>query len=367
MNKKGFYVKDYLPLSAIIFFPLAIAAFVIQRIAIANPAFADSFNSSVGQATRRFFSVLTNPVRFSVFEALVILIPLFLALIIALAVRGWKRFRKCKFILGLLAFIAFVYVLYTVTFGVAYRTTPIENKIGLEVGNVDKKELYSATVTVIDEVNALSDFVERGNDGVSEMGFSMDELSKKISKAYESLSDSYGLFPVFQCRAKPIHFSSVMSRLRITGIYTFYTGESNINMSYPDYNLPFTVAHEFAHQRGILREDEANFVAFLVCAASEDIYVRYSGYLNMYEYLISALYKTDKELYKAAYAALDKRCLADIRSAYEVTERYGNSIVGDISDSVNDFYLKQNGTAGVIEYGRVTRLTVAYYADKAKQ
>ena len=95
-----------------------------------------------------------------------------------------------------------------------------------------------------------------------------------------------------------------MSDLQISGIYSFFTGEANVNVEYPDYCLPFTAAHELSHQRGICRENEANFVAFLVCIGSEDDYIRYSGYLNVYEYLASALYRADKELYKSALERL---------------------------------------------------------------
>ena len=49
-----------------------------------------------------------------------------------------------------------------------------------------------------------------------------------------------------------------------------------------------------AHQRGIAREDEANFIAFLVCMASDDPYIRYSGYLEVYEYVASSLYSDDR-------------------------------------------------------------------------
>ena len=54
-------------------------------------------------------------------------------------------------------------------------------------------------------------------------------------------------------------------------------------------------------KRGISREDEANFIAFLVCEASEDPYVRYAGYMNLLQYVMNALYKTDPALYKTAY------------------------------------------------------------------
>ena len=155
-----------------------------------------------------------------------------------------------------------------------------------------------------------------------------------------------------------------MSDMGITGIYSYFTGEANINMSYPDYNLPYVVAHEFAHQRGFARENEANFVAYLVCIFSDDPYIQYGGYLSMYEYLSSALYRTDKELYSTVLSELNLNARADIAASSAVTIAHRDSFLNKLMDRVNDTYLKANGTEGVISYSYVVRLAVAYYNGK---
>jgi hypothetical protein len=48
----------------------------------------------------------------------------------------------------------------------------------------------------------------------------------------------------------------------------------------------------------------------------------------------------------------------------EAYEKYADSTVGEISNKLNDMYLKLNGTEGAISYGLVTSLAVAYYAEK---
>jgi hypothetical protein len=48
----------------------------------------------------------------------------------------------------------------------------------------------------------------------------------------------------------------------------------------PPIELPFAIARAKAYQRGYAREDEVNFVAFLVCTTSASPVVRYSGYLH---------------------------------------------------------------------------------------
>lgn len=340
---------------------ISIISLVILNIAKRSYSFADSLNTSVGEFLRRVFAIPTSLFSFSLFEAIICCIPLILTLLIILAVRAFKGKRKCRFLLHILAFFGLIYTLYVLTMGVAYHTTPIDERLSLDAdGEIGAPELDRTLNIIIPKLNSLAN--EVGFDGsTTRMPYSLDELSEKISEAYSTVADTYSLFERRQSRAKPIYFSEVMSSLRITGIYTFYTGEANINMTYPDYNLPFTVAHEFAHSRGIMRENEANFIAFLVCISSSDPYIRYSGYLNMYEYLISALYKTDKDMWKVQASRISERAIYDIKASNAVYEKYGQSFVGDISNSINDIYLQANGTPGTVSYGLVTRLAVAYY------
>ena len=146
------------------------------------------------------------------------------------------------------------------------------------------------------------------------------------------------------------------------GMYTYYTGESNINVEFPDYTIPFTVAHEMAHQRGIAREDEANFMAFLICASSDDPYIRYSGYLNMYEYAANALYEVDKSGYGKAYAMLSRDVRYEMQSYTLFFNGYRESKAAKVTDKLNNAFLQGNGQeAGTKSYGMVVDLAVAYF------
>ena len=134
----------------------------------------------------------------------------------------------------------------------------------------------------------------------------------------------------------------------------------NINVNFPDYTIPYTAAHEMAHQRGIAREDEANFIAFLVCISSDDAYIRYSGYLNLYEYVASSLYSADPELYFEARGQLPMTVRYEMSAYSKFFDKYRDSVAGEVSGTINDLYLKGNGTEGTRSYGLVVDLAVAY-------
>jgi hypothetical protein len=145
------------------------------------------------------------------------------------------------------------------------------------------------------------------------------------------------------------------------------TGESNINVNYPDFIVASSAAHELAHQRGIAREDEASFVAFLVCINSDDIFLQYSGYLDVYQEVMNALYSADKKLYKDASLKISESVLNDRISYAKFFKKYENAKPAEISGTVNDSFLQANGqAAGIKSYGMVTDLTVAYYKSLVK-
>ncbi|MBQ7363440.1 MAG: DUF3810 domain-containing protein [Clostridia bacterium] len=362
MKKVTKTIRKCIPTPSLILFAVFILSALVYILSVNITAFADFINSTVSRALRFLLSSLTGFLPFSLFELLLILLvpALVIALIFGLTRRGLGRIR---FIAVALSVISLLLSTYIFSFGIAYRASPISESLGLsEEEEISEEELTEVFILVRDEVNKCAEGLTAPS-GASEMGYSMDELSEKISAAYLALSEDYPDVHTFSSRAKPVLASTVMSSMRITGIYSPFTGEANVNMEYPDYNLPFTVAHEFAHQRGIARENEANFIAHLVCAYSSDPYVRYSGYLSLYEYLASALYSLDAELYSELSAELSAVARTDILASRDVSAKYKGSTLGKINDKANDIYLKTNGTEGVVSYSFVVRLAVAYYTD----
>ena len=343
-------------------FLIFIVSFLIYLLCLSSSQIADFVNGTVSVGIRFILSTLSYSLPFSIFEALIILsIPMLILTVVILLRRIGGKADMLRGVLSLLAVISIIVTAYIYTLGVGYRTTSLSERIGVEEDtDLTADELYSTLTAVISEVNSLADRVML-TDGQTRMQYSVNEMSGKLIHAYDIMNEKYSLLRNYTSRVKPVYFSTVMSDLGITGIYSFFTGEANVNIEYPDYYIPFTSAHELAHQRGISRENEANFVAFLVCISSDDEYIRYSGYLNMYEYLSYALYSTDRQLYNDALGTLSPVAISDMRAADAVYQKHKDSPLGRINEKLNDAYLKANGTEGVVSYGYVVRLAVGYY------
>ncbi len=250
----------------------------------------------------------------------------------------------------------------TLCLGFGYRTTSLCKNLGLEYETITEDRLADTLVLLRDRVNTLAENIEFSENGTS-VGYDLDTTSELICRSFDKLSEKYTFIDTFDSRVKPVINGPAMTMLGISGIYTYYTGESNVNTAFPIAEMTYVAAHELSHQRGIMRENEANFMAFLVTVSADDPYLNYCGYLSMYQYVGSALYRTNKERYYEINRSLGVGARGDLIEISRVIDEYGTTFIADISEFVNDIFLKSNGTAGVVTYGEVVKLTVAYYVS----
>jgi len=90
----------------------------------------------------------------------------------------------------------------------------------------------------------------------------------RTEAGFGAAAERHAFLAVGCARPKPLLASAALSWLGLTGIYSPFTGEPNVNMTVPNPELPFAASHEVAHQRGFAREDEANYLAISRAAPS---------------------------------------------------------------------------------------------------
>lgn len=359
--------RDYRKLcvaSKVIYLSLIPTA-IVYLIARLSPAFSDFFNRYISQPLRLLYAKLTNFLPFSLAEGLLILLPVLLGFLLWHAVRKRTATRRhvLVYTAEILSIAVLLLVIFVWNFGVGYYTSPLdsEDKLDLQRTEVSAQQLYETALILVDKVNTHAAQVQYRYDDFSVMPYSRDEMNRKLMTAYKDFCEEYDFMDTFGSRVKPVMLSEAMSYTHITGVYSYFTGEANLNVVFPDYSLPYTAAHELAHQRGIARENEANFIAFLVCIRSDDAYLRYSGYLNLYEYVASALYRADPQLYNDARSRLVTPVRQELRAYSAFFDKYRESTVSEVSGAINNSYLQLQGTEGTRSYGLVVDLAVAYY------
>ncbi len=355
-----------LPLAIKIIYIAAALCVPIYVTFLISEGFSDFFNRYISSLMRGALAYLTSWIPFSLAEFLIILIPVIAFLMCDLIVKkfGDSLAELLSSIICVFSVLAIVFTTFTIGFAPAYRGSTLDKRLGIATGEVSAEQLYDTTIELIENINELVDDVTYDADGFSVMPYGYTEMNIKLLDAFEAVSDEYSFMPRLNSRIKPVMLSEAMSYTHITGIYTFFTGEVNVNVAFPDYTLPFTAAHELSHQRGVARENEANFMAFLACSKSTDSYIRYCAYVNLYEYVSNALYIADYTLYMKAWAKLPDCVKGELVAYSEFMDTYRDSTASEVSGAINDTFLKLHGTEGMKSYGMVVDLAVAYFAPK---
>lgn len=338
----------------------------IMLISVISPVFSDFFNRYISSLFRLAISKITGVLPFSLGEAVFLSLPVFIftALFLYFKVYSEDDIKAGRFVAGLFSCVCFMFCLFVITFGTAYNGTQLSEKLDLEQKDVSYEELEHTALCLIEEIDSVIASVDYRYNGASVMNYSFDELNDEMNKAYKSFSDKNEFIQPLSSNVKIIGVSPVMTYTHISGIFTYYTAEANLNINYPDYTIPYTMAHEMAHQRGIAPEDEANFVAFLVCLESEDPYIRYSGCMNMLEYVMSAMNKADRDRYSEFVSTVDLRIRGEMTAFSEFFDRYRRSIASDVTNAINDTYIKATGDEhGSASYGMVVDLACAFYSE----
>lgn len=367
MRKAYSKIREYVPLYSVIVLVLTIISVILFAIVVNSTGFADFFNYYLSAPTRAFMTWLTVFFPFSVAEVVLFASPLLLILLIFLAVKFAKRGKKAsiKFLTVLLSIPCLLFITFVWTYSSGYHMTKIEDKMGLDRESIEKEEIYESYKVIVGELNTLADQIEYDETGASIMPYSYAQMSVKICDAYEKFVTKHPILKTHYSVIKPLMISEPMTYTHLSGIYSFMSGEANINVNYPDYIVATSSAHEMAHQRGIAREDECNFLAFAVLLESEDPFLRYSAYLDIFSNISSALNKADKNLISTV--PVDARVVGDLRSYSKFFEKYKDSVAAEITNSINNSYLQANGQEqGTKTYGMMTEAVCAYLLERYK-
>jgi len=298
----------------------------------------------------RIFGRIFSAIPFSVYELSLVATGI---AVIAISVVFVKRLIKRRFSKAFSLFLALfigifcVANVYTITASFSYSRGKLQLP-GIDYSLSDE-DVKTLSTQFLEEFNFLSKKMKRDNTGSVVCPYSFNKLSKLLEKEFERIEEFTGDF-LFDYTPKPkkLTFSWVTSEMQITGVFFAPYGEVNINGRMPDVDLPVTMAHEMAHAKGIMREYEANLIAYYLTCSSEDDYLRYCGYASVCGRVFSAVH-FDSELRKSLYSSLDPLIYTEYENVEKFWQKY--DLFSKIADFFNDIYLKLQGVKeGVNDY-----------------
>lgn len=289
-------------------------------------------------------------------------------------------YPKKKVVFGRVAeYLLWVYAWFYIAWGLNYSQPNIYYRIGMKPVEVSEAKFKAFAYQYADSLNALSiasdSIAGKSNAGKSIFSDSIvdDGLKNRVRdavlKEYNKIGYKEGINTPFNQHphAKTMVFTPLSSMSGVTGSMGPFFCEFTLNGDILPHDYPATYAHEFAHFLGVANEGEANFYSYIVCTASADKLVRFSGYYHIFFHVLNNVFDILGEKEGERFL---KHIRPEIIQLAKSDRHYWFSKRCKALDAAQDFifelYLRGNHVAeGRKSYSGVIGLILAWQEKKA--
>lgn len=287
------------------------------------------------------------------------------------ALLAWRAGRRTPRNLGahalaqVLALAGVSLAAFELSFGLNHARLPFAVSAGLDVRPTDVSRLHELALLLAQQAGEERGLIDTHGGDPFQLSNEGD-ADPRLVEAYARATDRYPALAGARPLVRMATFSPLFSAAGLTGVYSPFTGEAHVNRETPAPTLPFAACHEVAHLRGFAREDEANFIAFLVCRLADDPAWRYSGTLTALMHVLNALAAAAPDRWLAAVEELPVDVRSDIDDVYRFWNRQRSALT-TLVEHTNDTYLRSQGQeSGLASYGLVVDLLAAYLPSPSK-
>ena len=282
-------------------------------------------------------------------------------------------YPKKKVVFGRVAeYLLWVYAWFYIAWGLNYSQLNIYDRIGMKPVEVSEAKFKAFAYQYADSLNALSISSDIAGSSIFSDSIVDDGLKNRVRdavlKEYNKIGYKEGINAPFNQHphAKTMVFTPISSMSVVTGSMGPFFCEFTLNGDILPHDYPATYAHEFAHFLGVANEGEANFYSYIVCTASADKQVRFSGYYHIFFHVLNNVFdilgeKEGERFLK--YIRPEIIQLAKSDRHYWLSKRC--KVLDAAQDFIFDFYLKGNHVAeGRKSYSGVIGLILAWNEKK---
>ena len=329
------------------------------------PGFAQWYSETVYPLLQGTLGRLAGLFPFSAAEWLCVLLPAFLLIHFMCTCRKDAAKRILSVIILIVSVLFFM---YTVNCGINYYRNPFVDSEAFARARFTEDELVDFCECTADQLAGMSvsgdstdfaypDWDELSAESVRAMS-SLSSLSEPSFNDYRSLS---GFYPQPK---KMAWISRLFSMMGVSGIYSPFTIEANVNGEMVGLEMPFTACHELSHLKGFMNEGEANYIGWLACINSDNAAFNRSGWIMAWIYAGNSLHAIDPEKYLSIKEKLPDDVIRELRENSEFWKKHENK-ASEVQDRVNDAYLKSHGQEhGIHTYSQLTTLMLMWYSAK---
>ena len=292
-------------------------------------------------------------------------------------------YPKKKVVFGRVAeYLLWVYAWFYIAWGLNYSQPNIYCRTGMKPVEVSEAKFREFAYRYADSINYLSEerrvkSEETAFDTQRESQFNgmvddglKNRVRDAVLKGYNEIGAKEGINAPFNQHphAKTMLFTPLSSMSGVTGSMGPFFCEFTLNGDIRPHDYPAIYAHEFAHLLGIANEGEANFYSYIVCTASSDKAVKFSGYYHIFFHVLRNVFDIlgEKEGEKfLKYIRPEIIQLAKSDRNYWLSKRC--KVLDAAQDFIFDLYLRGNHVAeGRKSYSGVVGLILAWESRHAK-
>ena len=282
-------------------------------------------------------------------------------------------YPKKKVVFGRVAeYLLWVYAWFYIAWGLNYSQPNIYDRTGMKPVEVSEAKFKAFAYQYADSLNALSISSDIAGSSIFSDSIVDDGLKNRVRdailKEYNKIGYKEGINAPFNQHphAKTMVFTPLSSMSGVTGSMGPFFCEFTLNGDILPHDYPATYAHEFAHFLGIANEGEANFYSYIVCTASADKQVRFSGYYHIFFHVLNNVFDILGEKEGERFL---KHIRPEIIQLAKSDRRYWLGKRCKALDATQDFifelYLKGNHVAeGRKSYSGVIGLILAWEEKK---
>lgn len=285
-------------------------------------------------------------------------------------------YPKKKVVFGRVAeYLLWVYAWFYIAWGLNYSQPNIYDRTGMKPVEVSEAKFKAFAYQYADSLNALSISSDIAGSSIFSDSIVDDGLKNRVRdavlKEYNKIGYKEGINAPFNQHphAKTMVFTPLSSMSGVTGSMGPFFCEFTLNGDILPHDYPATYAHEFAHFLGVANEGEANFYSYIVCTASADKQVRFSGYYHIFFHVLNNVFdilgeKEGERFLKHIRPEIIQLAKSDRR--YWLGKRC--KALDAAQDIIFDFYLRGNHVAeGRKSYSGVIGLILAWEEKKNTQ
>lgn len=317
------------------------------------------YSKGVYPVISQFFRMLLGWIPFSVGEIIYTLLGV---LGVRYIVKNGAKIKKHPwlFLRNVILVFSVFYFTFNLVWALNYYRIPIAEQFAIR-DSVTPTEVIDLAEQLIVKTNLLQREITGDSTQRVQVPYDRQEVFDKTVNAYSRIQEELPFLVYPYPSLKKATLGALASYMGIGGYLNPFTNEAQVNGLTPVFRLPVVTAHEIGHQVGYAKENETNFIGYLVTMKNEDIHFQYSASAYALSHCLSAVRRTDEQKFGQLSKKINSGVWENYLELNAFNLKYANPFE-PVFKSIFSTFLKANQQKdGIKSYSKIVELMVGYH------